>query len=262
MHVADPRSILLPALLALALAGCGSSVERDGGPATSPVDIASIPDAEPKYEPRTRAGNPPVYTVLGRTYKVMADSAGYRERGVASWYGTKFHGNSTSNGERYDMYAMTAAHKTLPIPSYVAVTNLLNGRRVVVRVNDRGPFVDDRVIDLSYVAAAKLDMLTIGTAPVEVVAVGPGDTLPGPSFAQPATVWIQAGAFTVRDNAERLRNRLGQAAVGDVRILVAEVNGQQFFKVRLGPVASTAEAGRIAGVLAGYGIPEPLFVLD
>lgn len=250
------------ALLVLGLAGCGSSVERDGGPATSPVDISAIPDAEPRYEPRTRAGNPPSYTVLGRTYRVMADSTGYRERGVASWYGTKFHGKSTSNGERYDMYAMTAAHKTLPIPSYVAVTNLLNGRRIVVRVNDRGPFVDDRVIDLSYVAAAKLDMLTIGTAPVEVVAVGPGDTLPGPSYAQPATVWIQAGAFTLRDNAERLRTRLGTAGVGDVAIQVAQVNGQQFFKVRLGPVASTAEADRIAGVLAGYGIPEPLFVVD
>jgi len=263
--VADLRRLARPGLLcllALGLAACGSTSDRDGGPATSPVDIAAIPDAVPKYEPRTRAGNPPSYTIRGRTYKVRADSNGYRQRGVASWYGNKFHGKSTSNGERYDMYAMTAAHKTLPIPSYVSVTNLLNGRQIVVRVNDRGPFVDDRIIDLSYVAAAKLDMLNIGTAPVEVIAVGPGDTLPGPSFAKPATVWIQAGAFTVRDNAERLRARLDGAVGAAVRIETAEVNGRQFFKVRLGPVASTAEADRVARSLAGYGIPEPLFIVD
>jgi rare lipoprotein A len=261
--VADRRLRTAPLLLALLfISGCGSSVERDSGPSTPPVDIAAIPDATPKYEPRTRAGNPPSYTVLGRTYKVRADSAGYHQRGVASWYGSKFHGKSTSNGERYDMYAMTAAHKTLPIPSYVEVTNLLNGRRVVLRVNDRGPFVDDRIIDLSYVAAAKLDMLKIGTAPVEVRAVGPGDTLPGPSYAKPATVWIQAGAFTVWDNAERLRARLDRSDVGDVRIETAQVNGRQFYKVRLGPVASTAEADRVARALAGHGIPEPLFIVD
>ncbi len=260
--MADPRRWLLAAGLAAGLAACGGTAQRDGGPSTPPVDISAIPDAVPKFEPRTRAGNAPSYTVLGRTYRVRADSAGYRERGVASWYGSKFHGKRTANGERYDMYAMTAAHKTLPIPSYVMVTNLLNGRQVVLRVNDRGPFVDDRVIDLSYVAAAKLDMLTIGTAPVEVVAVGPGDTLPGPSFAKPATVWIQAGAFTVRDNAERLRARLDGTAGTPARIETAEVNGRQFFKVRLGPVASTAEADRLSRVLANHGIPDPLFVVD
>ena len=119
-----------------------------------------------------------------------------------------------------------------------------------------------RQLNDPYVAAAKLDMLTIGTAPVEVVAVGPGDTLPGPSFAKPATVWIQAGAFTIRDNAENLRARLDRASVGNVRIETAEVNGTQFYKVRLGPVANTAEADRVARVLAGYGIPEPLFIVD
>jgi rare lipoprotein A len=262
MRAADRCRFALLGLLAAGLAACGAIVERDGGPATSPVDIAAIPDAVPKYEPRTRAGNAPSYHVLGRTYRVSADSSGYHQRGVASWYGNKFHGKATANGERYDMYAMTAAHKTLPIPSYVEVTNLLNGRRVVVRINDRGPFVDDRIIDLSYVAAAKLDMLTIGTAPVEVRAVGPGDTLPGPAFAKPATVWIQAGAFTDRGNAERLRLRLDGAAGAAVRVDRAEVNGRQFFKVRLGPVASTAEADRVARVLAGYGIPEPLFIVD
>ena len=260
------RRLPVPALLAVLLAACGTAPPdsgRDGGPSVPPVDIAAIPDATPRVEPRTRAGNPPSYTVNGRTYRVSAESTGYAERGVASWYGSKFHGRSTSNGERYDMYAMTAAHKTLPIPSYVEVTNLLNGRRIVVRVNDRGPFVDDRVIDLSYVAAAKLDMLKMGTAPVEVRAVGPGDTLPGPSFAKPAsTIWIQAGAFTEAGNAERLRLRLAQAAVADVRVENSEVDGRRFYKVRLGPVANSAEAERVARVLADFGIPEPLFVID
>ncbi|MDX1595157.1 MAG: septal ring lytic transglycosylase RlpA family protein [Gammaproteobacteria bacterium] len=260
--MADPRRWLPLLLLAAGLAACSSGSVRDGGPATSPVDISKIPDAVPRYEPRTRAGNPPSYRINGRTYRVLSDSAGYRERGVASWYGTKFHGRSTSNGEPYDMYGMSAAHKTLPIPSYVRVTNLLNKRTVVVRVNDRGPFVDDRVIDLSYAAAAKLDMLTIGTAPVEVIAVGPGDTLPGPSFAKTPEVWIQAGAFTVRDNAERLRARLAAAAITAVEVRQADVGGRAFYKVRLGPVASTAEADRVARILAAYGIPEPLFVID
>ena len=137
---------------------------------------------------------------------------------------------------------MTAAHPALPIPSYVEVTNLLNGRQVVVRVNDRGPFKASRLIDLSYVAAAKLDMLRSGTAPVEVRAVGPGDTLPGPSYAKPATVWVQAGAFAEQGNAERLRRRLVTAAVGEVRVEPAAVGGRTLYRVRLGPFETRGEA--------------------
>lgn len=146
---------------------------KDGAPSRllSPEEAARIPDAVPIVEPRTNAGNKSPYTVLGKTYRVMPDSTGYKERGYASWYGTKFHGQKTSNGEEYDLYAMTAAHKTLPIPSYVRVTNLENGKQIVVRVNDRGPFHEGRIIDLSYAAAAKLGFG--GTARVEVEAIDP-----------------------------------------------------------------------------------------
>ena len=140
-----------------------------------PPDIASIPDAVPRSEARSRNGNPPFYDVLGHRYTVLGSAAGYVERGVASWYGPGFHGVSTSVGEPYDMYGMTAAHKTLPLPCYARVTNLQNGRSVVVRINDRGPFVANRIIDLSYTAAAKLDMLRAGTAMVEVRVVTPDD---------------------------------------------------------------------------------------
>lgn len=155
-----------------------------------PPGVLATPEPAVRVETRTRRGNPPVYTVLGQTYRLLPTVAGYRERGVASWYGPDFHAKSTSNGEAYDMYAMTAAHRTLPIPAYVRVTNLANGRSIVVRVNDRGPFKHNRIIDLSYTAAAKLDMIRDGTALVEVEALlaeGDDGLLPvagsGPSVA-------------------------------------------------------------------------------
>jgi rare lipoprotein A len=158
---------------ALVLAGCasgpkGGSFGRDGAPATPPSNLAAVPDAEPRVEPvRGSGGTSKPYTVLGRAYVPITDDRPFRESGLASWYGTKFHSQSTASGEPYDMYAMTAAHKTLPLPSYVRVRNPANGREVIVRVNDRGPFHDGRVIDLSYTAALKLDLLR-GVAPVEI----------------------------------------------------------------------------------------------
>ena len=170
--------------LALFLSGCisgtrkpGGYFEDDGPHKEVPVDIANIPDAVPRWEPvdpsRSRA-----YIVLGRKYHPLTDATNYRETGVASWYGRKFHGRRTALGEVYDMYEMTAAHKTLPLPSYVQVRNLENNKTVVVRVNDRGPFLHKRLIDLSYAAAYKLDMLKTGTANVEVVALTPGKQPP------------------------------------------------------------------------------------
>jgi rare lipoprotein A len=161
--------------VAVFLAGCASGPRSGGvpggrdGPGTNiPPDLARVPDAEPRIEPiRTNGGTAKPYTVLGRGYAPITDDQPFRESGLASWYGTKFHAQSTSSGEPYDMYAMTAAHKTLPLPSYVRVRNPANGREVIVRVNDRGPFVDGRVIDLSYTAALKLDLLR-GVAPVEI----------------------------------------------------------------------------------------------
>jgi len=160
---------------------------------TPPPKPDSIPEVIPRIEPRARSGNPPFYDVFGKRYYVLSSSVGYRERGVASWYGPGFHNVRTSIGEPYDMYGMTAAHKTLPLPAYVRVTNLQNGRSVVVRVNDRGPFVGNRIIDLSYSAAVKLDMLRNGTAMVEVRTIDPSvppaitaSATPAPAAAPPA----------------------------------------------------------------------------
>jgi len=169
------RSALGATLIAaaLALVGCasgpkGTSSGRDGPPARPPSNLGSVPDAEPRVEAvRSSGGTSKPYTVLGRSYAPITDDRPFRESGLASWYGTQFHSRSTASGEPYDMYAMTAAHKTLPLPSYVRVRNPANGREAIVRVNDRGPFHDGRVIDLSYTAALKLDLLR-GVAPVEI----------------------------------------------------------------------------------------------
>lgn len=175
-----PFALLTACLLLQACGGSGSSGGGSNGkygygdgPPPRDIDVSNLPDAVPKVEPIRKAGNKSPYTVLGKTYLVLPSSLGYRERGIASWYGNKFHGRKTSNGEIYSMYEMTAAHKSLPIPSYVKVTNLDNGRTVVVRVNDRGPFHGSRIIDLSYAAAKKLDYSNKGTANVEVVAIDP-----------------------------------------------------------------------------------------
>lgn len=164
---AGPMNSLRPGcwLLLLTLAGC-NTVQRDG-PGTPPPGLERLPDAVPRVEPLRAGGPNKPYEVLGRRYTPAATDIPWREAGLASWYGAKFHGRPTANGERYDMYAMTAAHKTLPLPSYARVRNPANGREVVVRVNDRGPFVDGRVIDLSYAAALRLGLLA-GVAPVEV----------------------------------------------------------------------------------------------
>ena len=199
MNAARAPSISFAAALSVVLGGCVGTRHAEappGTPAAAPPSASlpsaqppeSVPDAVPRYEPRSIYGNPPFYDVFGKRYYVLSSSADYVERGVASWYGPGFHKVRTSTGEPYDMYGMSAAHKTLPLPCYVRVTNLQNGRSIVVRVNDRGPFVGNRVIDLSYTAAAKLDMLRNGTAMVEVRTVGPGSApgvVPTPPSAAP-----------------------------------------------------------------------------
>lgn len=283
-------------LTALALVACsspgtgpGTRASRDGYPAQPPRDVMSIPDAVPKDEPRSRYGNPKNYVVLGKRYYVMPTSQGYVERGIASWYGTKFHGNRTSSGESYDMYAMTAAHKTLPLPTYARVTNITNGRSVVVKINDRGPFHDNRVIDLSYSAAAKLGILGQGTGLVEVRALDPHQDPrqadPGPRVietrqAPPATIappakstplpptiatpglYLQIGAFVSRDNAEQLRAKLSQVKIPDIQIREDHRNARPVYQVRIGPLASVAEADRMASALERYGITNPHVVID
>ncbi len=263
------RIVLLA--LALAMEGCGNLVvreEQDSGPAR-PVDVAHIAEPVPREEPRTAAGNKTPYRVLGKTYHLMPNPEGYRERGIASWYGNKFHGRKTANGELYNMYGMTAAHKTLPIPSYVRVTNTVNRASVIVRVNDRGPFHGDRLIDLTYAAAKKLGFEKQGTAQVLVEYIDPathrqqaGDArqvsagvvlppverreprAPAPvnsaGYALPANTFLQVGAFSKEASARALKleiAKLTQTAV----VVVPPKKRQSLFRVQVGPFIDNLE---------------------
>ena len=194
----------LPAVLMI-LGACGSSsIRGDGAPSSGSIRIPDLPDDPvPRPEPLSRYGNGPDYEVFGKRYTVMPTSADYQERGVASWYGKKFHGRLTSNREPYDMYQMTAAHKSLPLPTYVRVRNLKNNKSAIVRVNDRGPFVHNRIIDLSYAAAMKLDMIRDGTSLVEVTAINfdePGLDAPGSDRPTRQTVPPNPPPTTAIDN--------------------------------------------------------------
>jgi len=266
------RIIPLSLLGCLTLTGCSFTRYQDGGPGTE-VNVARIPDAVPRVEPISSAGNPDSYTVLGHTYHVMRSSKGYDERGIASWYGTKFHGHTTSNGEIYSMYKMTAAHKTLPIPSYVEVTNLANGRRVIVRVNDRGPFHPNRIIDLSYVAAKKLGIASNGTGLVEVRSIDPQHWRPEPSattlvkakYHAPAkpgnTLYLQAGAFASRYNAEQLKKKL-DVLLPKQQIQMAYLASDKLYRVRVGPLPDVDVADKVAQTISQNGYPEPHVVIE
>ncbi|MFA5683792.1 MAG: septal ring lytic transglycosylase RlpA family protein [Lysobacteraceae bacterium] len=238
---------------------------RDGGPPV-PADVSHLVEPTPIIEPRARYGNHSPYKVLGKTYRVMDKADGYVERGIASWYGTKFHGRPTSSFEPYDMYKFTAAHKALPLPSYVRVTNLENGRSLTVRVNDRGPFHDDRIIDLSYAAAVRLGIHVKGTAPVEVRALTPGQTT---SAAAPHSAarawdesrpWLQVGSFGERDNARAMERRLTAAGLRDHRIVQARVGGNAVWRVQVGPLASEAAFRQAESALRtlGLGAAQPV----
>jgi rare lipoprotein A len=242
--------------------------ETDGAP-VRPRDVSRIPDAVPRAEPRSARGNPPFYEVMGRRYYVMKEAVGYRERGIASWYGTKFHGRTTSSGEPYDMYAMTAAHKTLPLPTYVRVTHRGNGRSVVVRVNDRGPFIGERIIDLSYAAAVRLGMHNDGTALVDVEAIDPGSAPARPVVArteapaaEPEPVWLQVGAFSDEDNAARLRSRLAGEGIQDVVMLTEGRARRQIYRVRIGPLTAVDEIERMLERVRALGILDAHLAMD
>jgi rare lipoprotein A len=289
---------LLILALALTLAGCGSSETKGDGPGTT--RIPDMPgDAVPRSEPRSRYGNGrdlgsgPGYEVFGQWYSVMDSSAGYKERGVASWYGKKFHGNLTSNREVYDMYEMTAAHKSLPLPTYVRVKNLRNDKSIVVRVNDRGPFVGNRIIDLSYAAALKLDMVRNGTGMVEVTAINfdppAGDqTTSAPSPSQPTLVstpsitqkdsvndspnsmpkpathkiYVQVGAFGERSNAARRQAALQQFGIENAFVHEDSSSGSPLFRVRIGPVANVEQYDELVKELDRLGINDPYLITE
>ena len=246
--------VLAVLLITLVLAGCSSLAPEPGdGPGRVIDDPMAIPDAVPKDAPRSRYGNPETYEVFGQRYRVMESAAGHRERGIASWYGSKFHGRRTSSGEPYDMYTMTAAHKHLPLPTWVEVRHLDNDRRIVVKVNDRGPFAEDRIIDLSYAAAAKLGMLGTGTAPVEIRTVTPDDSMPDPQPARIRTVagetayWIQLAAFSQAANARQFANELNRAGLSAAPRIQRGDDG--LHRVRLGPLPDVAAVDRISAEL-------------
>lgn len=287
------RPTLLILALGLALAGCGTAPTKtsqnedtpvippykgggyykdDGPGANPPANLSEIPDAVPKWEPLHRYANDK-YKVMGKEYLPLSPERGYKAKGLASWYGRKFHGKATSSGEPYDMYAMSAAHATLPLPSYAKVTNLDNGKSIIVRVNDRGPFHEGRIIDLSYTAAYKLDILK-GVTSVEVEAVLP-ETAPTSFIAQaeddfnplaspkpavaeapapkPATgsaVYLQLGAFSNPATADGiLAKATAKLSKGFPGVMRLEVNG--LYKVQAGPFASNEEADRASERVLG-----------
>ena len=299
------RTTLAVVCIALALTGCSLTRRHPPKPSDRPVtsipsgspvpsppaDVLDIPDAVPRAEPRGTRGNPPFYEVFGKRYYVLPSSVGFIERGTASWYGPGFHAASTSLGEPYDMYAMTAAHKTLPLPAYAEVTNLRNGRKVVVRINDRGPFVGDRIIDLSYTAAAKLDMLLQGTAPVEVRVITPGmapaPLIPGsalpsvsptapppaaptvtvvnaPAVKSPdaAAMFIQAGVFADHENARRRVEMLLSAGVELASLDEIPRNDKALHRVRVGPFASVEEFDLNMKRLRDLGVTDARLLTD
>ena len=243
----------------LVLVGCVSvpsspikpKAQQDKAPRITEQSIQSLmrlPDPTVRSEPKSRGGNGPVYTVLGKSYRVMDSARGFHQEGIASWYGMKFHGRQTSNGERFDIYQLTAAHKHLPIPTYVRVTNLENGRKTVVRVNDRGPFHDNRIIDLSYAAAVKLGFHDKGTARVRVEVLEP----------EPPKVnryIVQAGAFSELARADRTKQEIDRLT--GFKGTVIRTSNDGLYRVPIGPVREGIALDKLKSVLvaANYGTP-------
>lgn len=265
--------LTLTALISVWLVACGGVTEvQDSAPATPPK-AEQMRDAVPKNEPRSKYGNPRNYEVFGKTYYTLASSEGYVERGIASWYGNKFHGRRTSSGEPYDMYKMTAAHKTLPLPSYAEVTNLDNGRKVVVRINDRGPFHGDRLIDLSYSAATKLGITAKGTGRVEVRAINADNYAAQPDI-QPQQVavqdntlasvalFLQVGAFSTLSKAEQIKQRIQQQISERVQIKSFNGQGVPLYRVRVGPLASAEAGQRITQRLLSMGYRDTQLITE
>ena len=272
------KALLALLVLAVAAAGCGTAAKRnpyysdDGPPQSVPENLDRGPDAVPRAEPPHRYANRP-YTVFGETYTPVADTRPFKQRGVASWYGRKFQGQKTASGEPYDMFKMTAAHKTLPIPSYAKVTNVANGKSVVVRINDRGPFHSNRIIDLSYAAASRLGIAAKGSGLVEIERVfePPRDAVaaaaapsaretppaPAPVVAQapapasaseppdPPGLWIQLAAFSSAEAADAYREKAAREMPW-IAEPVQVVKSDGFARVRLGPYRTREEAEAIA----------------
>ncbi len=266
--------LLASILVLFLLAGC-SSVSKYRGPSFGQdhapdfnIDVASIPDAVPVPEPVSKYGNPRSYVACGRRYYVMKSSRGYCETGIASWYGMKFHKVRTSSGELYDVAKMTAAHCTLPLPTYALVTNLRTGKHVIVKINDRGPFVANRLIDLSYCAARKLGVTAHGTALVEVRAIDPCHPPKGASDRAPIhisktpTLYLQMGAFSIQANADKLATQVRDCVSYPVTIKEGTRNGQAIFRVQIGPLPTVEDSDHVYQRLQAAGLGKPIAVVQ
>lgn len=254
-------SILTLLFFILTMGGCFQSPSQrpDGAPKWH-IDVNKIHSPVPHYLPKSKYGNPAFYTIKGKRYYVLKSARGYDKRGIASWYGTKFNGQLTSTRERYNLAAMTAASPDLPIPCFVRVTNLENGRQVIVKVNDRGPFAANRIIDLSYVAAVKLGYANKGTALVEVTSID----VPNPlerthrEFAhhQPQ-MYLQVGAFEYASNAEHLEARLRHLTRRPIRI----THTDRFYRVQIGPLMTVAESDDLQARIGRAGLGRAITVI-
>ncbi|MSP53024.1 MAG: septal ring lytic transglycosylase RlpA family protein [Gammaproteobacteria bacterium] len=254
------RRIVFLVWSAIFLASCSSS-HYDGLPnGHRDFDADSISNAVPKVEPKSRYGNPSSYTVLGHTYHVMKNIDCYQEKGIASWYGTKFNERRTSSGEPYNMYSMTAANKVLPLPTYVRVINLQTGRTIIVKVNDRGPFHENRIIDLSFAAAKKIGMMSKGTALVEVQAIDPKhpDTFCGhgvtQTHAQKTQIYLQIGAFSSDANAQQFAKQVGQHTHRPVSVITVTAKAKTLYKVQIGPIKNVNETDEVTNRLRSAGL--------
>lgn len=283
MFINQIRTTMLACGCIMLVAACANPYKKDSAPKHKPsTRVDRSEKVIPRAEPKSKYGNPTSYVVFGRRYFVLPSAQGYVEQGIASWYGTKFHGRRTSSGETYDMYAMTAAHKTLPLPTYARVTNKRNGRSIIVRINDRGPFHKNRIIDLSYAAATKLGIVTRGTGLVEVRAIDPrrygsaktkGKLV---DVAEPQTeqagssateekkveIFVQIGAFRVRENAQKLRAQFAALNVGKVVVHDGALDNAPIYKVRIGPLDTVAQADKTVEKLNELGHKEYKLVFE
>lgn len=251
--------------LTLNISGCVSG----GDSAPDDYSRNDTPDAIPANEPLSRYGNMPSYTVRGKTYTVLKSSNGFAQEGVASWYGTKFHGRKTSSGEPYNMYAMTAAHKTLPLPTYVEVTHKGNGRKVILKVNDRGPFHEGRVIDLSYAAARKLGISATGTGPVSLRVINTSaldlktsEVVLPEAINNEGNILVQVAAMGSESAAEKMAGNLRDKKIPSVRVHVIESDGKKLYRVRIGPIPNVDLAYQVISELNGMGLDSARVIVD
>jgi len=219
----------------------GSCTVKDGPPKKN-VDVSNIPNAVPHHLPRSKYGNKPYTSINGVHYDILKSSDGYDTTGIASWYGTKFDGQLTSSRETYHMLGMTAAHRTLPLPCFVRVTNLSNGRSIIVKVNDRGPFAKDRIIDLSYAAAKKLGFQPNGTELVRVTAINPDSTGSSEASSPPKAFYLQVAAFHIKENALKFKNKLSQTTDYPITIEQTSLDGNPLYKIQVGPIKDTQDS--------------------